>query len=630
LFEIVFVQDALNMAGPCYGASSYVNLFKGCVAMKRILCGVFFGLICTSAFSTSLQSSVDRIINQVDPKINMGIEVVDLNTGKTLYQRNASRTFIPASNMKLFSDAAALLILGPDYRFQSQLSTDATSLNKGVLNGSLYLHLSGDPSFTQEHLDALLAKVSSWGINQIKGNVILVSNHSVVDAYAPGLAVKDLTYSYGAPIAPVMFDENRLTVTVNPAWREGEPALVELNEPGESLILDNQVKTASKTAGCGISYKMEGENHLTVRGCVRVGQWAVQQRIAIRNPLRYAQELVKQRLAHLNIKLDGQVQLGNAPSSSLLLATHVSKPINQLMADTLKPSDNLYADSLFLHAAAKLQGMPLNWPQAQPVVKNFLQQQTGINLQNAVLTDGSGLSRQDLLTPEQTVNLLRFLHDRFPLSYEYIAALPVAGRDGTLQRRFRKITQQGLLRAKTGTMTGIMSLSGYLYTANAHTLAFSIFINTTPGTSPSISGRYRSLVESLCDFLLAQKPEDLPLGKMPNAHARVAFQQRPNQAERLQNQLSKWRRIESAVKKALSNQSVTVLFRKEQLVLIDHDADVNKVWSVLQTLSKKYSFSVALHGPSSPASNMQTPRLLWVNTASENNLRTWTVLESAG
>ncbi len=598
--------------------------------MKRMLSSVLFCLICAPVLSSSLQRPIDRIINQVDPNINMGIMVVDLNTGETLYQRNATQTFTPASNMKLFSDAAALLILGPDYRFQSQLSTDATSLDNGILNGSLYLHMSGDPSFTQHHLDELFSQLSTWGMTQIKGNVILVSNHSVVNAYAPGIVAKDLTYSYGAPIAPVMFDENRLTVTVNPAWRAGEPALVELNEPGASLTLDNQVKTADKNGKCGIDFKMEGDNHLTVRGCVRVGQWAVQQRLAIRNPLGYAQALVKNRLAHLNIKLDGQVQLGNAPTSSLLLASHASKPINQLMADTLKPSDNLYADSLYLHAAAKLQGKPLNWAQAQPVVKNFLQQQTGINLQNAVLADGSGLSREDLLTPTQTVGLLRFLHDRFPLSYEYISALPVAGQDGTLQKRFRKTTQQGLLRAKTGTMTGIMSLSGYLYTSNAHTLAFAMFINTRPGTKPAISGRYRSMVETLCDFLLAQKPTSFLVAKTPNAHARVAFQQSPNQADRLRSRQAKWRGLESAVKKALSDQAVTVLFRNEQLVLIDHGADVNKVWSALQTLSQKYSFAVSLQGQSSPTGSKQTPSLLWINNGVQDGLSTWTLRESVG
>lgn len=593
--------------------------------MKRILSRVFLCLICVPACSTSITQSVDRLINMVDPKINMGIDVVDLNTGKTLYQRNANRTFIPASNMKLFSNAAALLVLGPDYRFQSQLSTDAPSLDKGVLNGSLYLHLSGDPSFTQAHLDDLLSNLNTWGITEIKGNVVLVSNHSVVNPYATGIVPKDLMYSYGAPLGPVMIDENRVTVTVNPAWRVGDPALVELNEPGNGLLLDNQVKTSAKTTGCGIDFKMDGENHLTVRGCVHVGQWAVQQRLAIRNPLGYAKALVKQRLTHLNIRLDGQVELGSAPTSSLLLATHASKPINQLMADTLKPSDNLYADSLYLHAAAKLKGTPLNWAQAQPVVKAFLQQQTGVNLQNAVLTDGSGLSREDLLTPEQTVGLLRYLYMHFPLSYEYVAALPVAGQDGTLQKRFRKVTQQGFLRAKTGTMTGIMSLSGYLYTANAHTLAFSIFINTTRGTKPSVSGRYRSLVETLCDFFLAQQPSDFALTKIFNAHARVAYQQYPNQADRQRSRAAKWRGLEYAVKKALSDQAVTVLFRNDQLVLVDHGADVNKVWSVLQTLSKKYSFTVALQSQSSP---MGSPRLLWVNNANQNGLRTWTLHEA--
>lgn len=599
--------------------------------MKRILPGIVLCLICTAALSTNLQKSVDKLINQVDPNINMGMQVVDLNTGETLYQRKATQTFIPASNMKLFSDAAALLILGPDYRFQTQLTTDASSLDKGILHGSLYLHLPGDPSFMQRHLDELLSQLSTWGINQIQGNVVLVSNHNIVDAYAPGIAVKDLTYSYGAPVAPVMIDENRLTVTVNPAYRVGEPALVELNEPGAAIILDNQVKTAAKTSGCGIDYKMDGENHLTVRGCVRVGQWAVQQRIAIRNPLSYAQRLVKLRLEHLHIKLDGQVVLGSAPGSSLLLATHASKPINQLMADTLKPSDNLYADSLYLHAAAKLQGAPLNWPQAQPVVKKFLQQQTGISLDSAILTDGSGLSRNDLLTPQQTVGLLQYLHNRFPLAYEYISALPIAGQDGTLQRRLRKPTQQGLIRAKTGTMTGIMSLSGYLYTANGHTLAFAIFINTKPGTNPNISGRYRSLVDSLCDCLLAQQPNDKRITKALNSHARVAYQQHANSADIQRNQQSKWRRLEYAVKKALGDQAVTILFRNEQLVLIDHGADINQVWSILQTLRKNYSFTVTLQGKSTPSSgNKLMPRLLWVNTTNQSNLRTWILRESVG
>ena len=600
--------------------------------MKRILPSVILMIACSLAMATNLQKAVDTIINQADPNINMGMVVVDLNTGEILYRRNPTRPFIPASNMKLFSDAAALMALGPDYRFRSKLTTNATMVENDVLKGSIFLHLPGDPSLTQENVDKLLAQLSQWGIKRIQGNVVLVSNNSVVNAYAPGRTPSDFKYGYGAPVAPLVLDENRLTVTVNPAHRAGLAAFVEVNDQNSSLFLNNQVKTTATSKGCGVDFSMDDNNHLTVRGCVGVGQWAVQQRIAIRNPLRYAQDLVRQHLANLNIKLDGQVVLGNGPPSSLLLSTHVSKPINQLMADTLKPSDNLYADSLYLHAATKLHGTPLNWQEAQPIVKNFLQQQTGINLQNAILIDGSGLSRQDLLTAEQTVDLLRFLHGRFPLAYEYISALPVAGQDGTLQRRFRKPTQQGLLRAKTGTMTGVMSLSGYLYTANAHTLAFAIFINKKPGTSPAVSGRYRSMVDALCDFFLRQKPDNHQLAQTQSPYARVAFQQQPTEADRQRTKYAKWRQLESAVKRALQGQAVTVLFRNDQLVLKDQDADINTVWTILQNLRKKYAFAVALRGKSAPSGKSSTIMLLWLKTSNHDTVahRTWTIRESIG
>lgn len=598
--------------------------------MKRILSSIFLWSICTLSMATNLQREIDTIINRVDPNINMGIVVVDLNTGESLYQKNANKPFVPASNMKLFSDAAALIALGPDYRFKTQLTTDATALEQGYLKGSLYIHIPGDPSFAQEHLQTLLAPLTAWGVNRIQGNIVLVSNNSGVSPYAPGRATSDFRYSYGAPVAPIVFNENRLTVTVNPGYSVGQPAFIELSDPNASQFLNNQVKTAASSSHCGVDFNMDKDNHLTVRGCVGIGQWAVQQRIAILNPLRYTEDSIKAQLARLNIKLDGQVILGNAPPSSLLLSSHQSKPISQIMADTLKPSDNLYADSLFLHTAAKLHGSPQNWEQAHFTIKNFLQQQTGINLQSAVLKDGSGLSRQDLLTAQQTIDLLRFLHARFPLAYEYIAALPVAGHDGTLQRRFRKPFEQGLLRAKTGTMTGVISLSGYLYTANAHTLAFAIFINRTPKTRPEVAWRYRSLVDSLCDFLLQQRPDNRFYVQTQKPYARVAYQQQPTYAERQRAKYAKWRQLESSMKRALQGQPITVLFRNNQLVLKDQGADINKVWSILQSLNKRFLFTVALSSKTPPGGSRNNPLLVWIKTTNPDTAshRTWTIHES--
>lgn len=580
--------------------------------MKRIFLSTVFGLLNSIAFATSIQATVDALINKVDPAINIGVMVMDINTGETLYQRNPKRAFIPASNMKLFSEAAALLALGPDYRFKTELSTNANTLENGILQGSLFLHLPGDPTFTQEDLNKLLSHLSLWGIKRIEGDFIVASDTRLIDAYAPGWMVEDLRYSYGAPLAPLILDENRLTVTVNPAYQEKQPALVEVNHDKARLNVHNHVQTQPKSSGCGVDFNMNQENEITVRGCVGLGQWAIQQRMAIRNPLHYAQGVIKQQLSEQQIELAGDVRLNVMPRNTILLATHESKPISQLLADTLKTSDNLYADSLFLHAAAKLHGTPLNWPQAHSTLKAFLQTQTGIQLDSAVLTDGSGLSRYNQLTPEQTVRLLRFLHTRFPLAYEYIAALPIAGHDGTLQKRFRKPTEQGLIRAKTGTMKGVVSLSGYLYSANAHILAFAIYINGMPGTKPAISGRYRYLVDALCRFFLTQKPK-FHLFSSPNKpHARVAYQFNPLQSDLQRKKKAKWRSLESSIKQALKNQTVAVVFRPNELVLHDHSANMNQVWNILTNLRQKHAFSVVLDSQMSPTNSRQYPWLLWI------------------
>lgn len=596
--------------------------------MKRTLSGVLSGSLYSVLAFASIQSGADKLINQVDPNLNIGIEVVDLSTGTMLYQRNKDKSFIPASNMKLFSDAAALMVLGPDYRFRNKLSTSSSQLQQGVLKGSLFLNLSGDPSFSRDRLALLLDSLKGWHINRIVGNVIIDSSHAGVNPYAPGWMVADQVYSYGAPVSPVMIDANRMIVTVNPAATPGQPAVVEVDDDSGSIVLNNQVVTKEKGKRCGVDFSMDKDNRLTVRGCVAVGQWAVQQKMAIRNPLVYAQGLIRQQLIKANIVLEGQVMLGKAPSGSMLMATDTSKPIAQLMADTLKPSDNLYADSLFLHAADKLHGSPVNWGEAEPLVKNFLQQQTGINLQKAILTDGSGLSRNDLLTPNQTVSLLRFLYDRFPLSYEYIAALPVSGRDGTLQRRFKKPGQQDLVRAKTGTMTGVVSLSGYLYTANDHTLAFAIFINRLPGTSAAVAGRYRYVIDALCGYFLQQKPGN-NWAKVFTTYPRIKYQLSPTQAEQQRGRQARWRRLETQVKQALAGQSVTMLYRSNELVLNDNQADANRVMNSLQALRKKYPFSVALSSKSIPPAAGK-PFVFWMEASSlpSQVQRVWIIREA--
>jgi len=596
--------------------------------MKRTLTGMCLWALGAASFSATMQSSVDSLINRLNPHVNLGAVVVDLTSGETLFQRNADRLYIPASNMKLFSEAAALMVLGPDYRFKNQLSTNAGQLHAGVLQGDVYLHLSGDPSFNRDDLRNLLASLKQWNIHSIRGNVIIDSSLAGVNAYPPGWLTADLSYSYGAPIAPLMLDSNRLTVTVNPGSQAGAPAVVEVDDGGGAIALNNQATTKGDAKGCGVGFTLDQENHLTVRGCVGAGQWAVQQRMAIKNPLMYAQGMIKSELAQANIEISGQVQLGKAPVGALLLGTVYSRPLSQLMADTLKPSDNLYADSLYLHAAAKIHGSPVNWNDAQPIIKNFLELQTGIDLKKSVFTDGSGLSRYNLVTPKQMITLLQFLYQRFPLSYEYIAALPISGRDGTLQKRFKIPTQQGFVRAKTGTMTGMNSLSGYMYSTNGHTLAFALFINRLPGKS---AGPGRPLLDALCTFFLQQSPTSSRLARVFAPHGRLKFQLNPTQGELQRGHQARWRRLESQVRTALRGQAVNIVYRNNELLVTDNQADANRVWSALKSVGKKYPFAVALSDSNLTVKPAGRPMMMWMQPAAgqdNQGQRIWIIREA--
>jgi D-alanyl-D-alanine carboxypeptidase/D-alanyl-D-alanine-endopeptidase (penicillin-binding protein 4) len=595
---------------------------------SKILASCLLSLLSMISFGNSITNGIDALIQKTDSQIHMGIEVVDLTDGSILYQRAPSTPFIPASNMKLMSNAAAYLALGPDYHFTTKLSTHGAVLQAGALKGNVYITLDGDPSLTHEDLGALIQTLRFWGVKRILGQIVVVSNHNGISPYAPGIMQTDKRHAYGAPIAPVMLDNNRINITINPGSRVGELAVVEPSFLMKSLQLDNQVKTVSTPKKCGVGVSFASNNHLIARGCVGVGQWSLIQRLPIVNPWPYFQGVTLELLRQNGIQLDGQIVLGTLPAKTLLIAKHESKPIQAIMADTLKPSDNLYADSLFLHTAYRLSGREENWLQSEATVKSFLSKEMNMPLTDAKMVDGSGLSRLDKLTVHQTVTLLTFLHNRFPIAFEYMSALPIAGTDGTLLKRFKRPFEKGMIRAKTGTMTGIMGLSGYLYTQNGHTLAFAIFINRDSKTPASVAGRYRPLMDNIISYLVQQSPDGV--ATTPVAIQRMAtFEQKPNLAMREKIQMAKWRRIEWAVKKGLLGQSVQVLLRNKQLVIKDKGADINQVWSVLKRVNRSYPFAVILKSNRAPMLNSKDPTLLWIRQLSllSPNTRVWTISE---
>jgi serine-type D-Ala-D-Ala carboxypeptidase/endopeptidase (penicillin-binding protein 4) len=578
--------------------------------------------------ASSVSNAMNNLIRHHDPNVNMGMMVVDLTTGNTLYERQSKQLMVPASNMKLYSQAAAMLALGPEYEIPTRLSTDAKTLSNGRLNGSLYLHMPADPSFSHQALFNLLTQLKSLGIQEITGNVIIQSDLASVTPYAPGMTPKDEQYSYGAPVAPLILDENRLTVIVNPASKVGLPAVVETQSPAGVFEIDNQVITKDSPKGCGVSVMMDSMGKIHAKGCVVGGQMALQFKTPIKYPVAYLGEHVRYKLQKMGIAFHGDVKLGQMPASTIELAKHYSKPLSQLMGLTLKPSDNLYANALYLLAANYIRQSPSNWSQAQSAVRQFLQQETAIDMSNAVFGDGAGLSRFNRVTAFQTMSLLTYFYNRFPIAFEYISALPISGQDGTLKRRLNQPFQKGMIRAKTGTMTGIYSLSGYLISKNRHTLAFAIYINRRADGHNRI-GSYRNFIDSICSILLKSEPSNLhrPLFYATQANSKSKS---ITALEMSRRQQASWRNLEFLLKKQLRSQAVTVVYHPNELVILDRDSHDSVIWNAIKNIKAQRNIGVAVESLQAPHLGYDSLNFLWVQKPPQEPVSRRWIIRSKG
>ena len=470
--------------------------------MVTLLSIVFlFSEVCFGNVPRDIASDVRYLINQTDPYVYAGVVIQDVTTGKILYQRNAHQNFVPASNEKLYSAATALMVLGPHYRFQTPLYTDAKEVHPGTLMGNLYLQFSGDPTLKSTDLEHLIQEIKKLSIHAIAGNVILLPANYTLQGYGPGWSERDRELAYGAPVSPTIIDENKILVRAS-VLNHSNRASVQVFDPSKTVHVTNNVRTVYNRRLGAVRFELNWQNDLNASGYI-TPRYAAGEALALKNPMNYAQGVVIEALKKEGISFKGKVMTGARPKTFKLLATHTSAPLSEILTLTLKTSNNLYANSLFLKAAEVYLNGQASWQNAGFTVKKVLSQYAGLDLNQAVFMDGSGLSRDNRVTPWQTVHLLRSIHQQFPIRYEFITALPIAGKDGTLKRRMPSLARDSRVRAKTGTMQGVVSLAGYLTTANNHTLVFAFMFNAIPKRA-FYSWKYRALEDRLCEYLAKQ------------------------------------------------------------------------------------------------------------------------------
>lgn len=436
-----------------------------------------------------LSTAIDGVTNRTEfSRGRWGILVQALASASTLYSRDATKYFIPASNVKLLTTAAALQQLGTSFRIRTSVY--------GNSNGDLTVVGRGDPSLSDVQLTALAQQLRRRGVRQVN-QLTAVDNYFQGTAINPTWEWEDLLADYGVPVNSLILNQNTVAVKLLPQ-QLGQPLRVVWADAAvaERWQIVNTSVTAKpgEPASISISRKLPNSG-LTITGKLGIDAKPETLTFAVTNPSKSFLTRFHWALASAGINVTTIAPNSTQTTIDIRqrlamreLAAIVSPPLSQLLAQTNQQSNNLYAEVLLRTlgvsatpalAIASDSTAELGLQQVKVVLTKL-----GVNPDSYVLADGSGLSRHNLVSPEAIAQTLHAMA-KSPVASIYRASLPIAGVSGTLQHRFQGSAADGIVQAKTGSMSGVVALSGYIYPPNYEPLVFSVIVNQSdqPGAN---------------------------------------------------------------------------------------------------------------------------------------------------
>lgn len=445
----------------------------------RLLLALWLALAVLSGVQgEQLAQKIDQLLS--DPALNHGAQSVvvrSLKTGATIYERNVDLAMIPASNMKLIVSATALDRLGPDFTYSSRVYACGKVNPRGVVEGDLALVGGGDPILETGDLRDIAREIRCRGIKKVAGDVI-VDDYLFDDRrLGTGWAWDDLSYYYSAEISALNLNRNTVRVWIYPGKRPGEPAVVCLDPANSYMEIGSAPITGEPESQKAVwVFRTLGANVIRAGGSIPAGVRvsAPEAVVTVRDPAIYAGHVFVSELRKQGIVVLGNVKRKRLPGDAVLVCEHKSPPLSEILKLLNKPSDNLIAEVLLKTLGAVIKGSG-SVDSGREVEKEFLSA-AGVDISGVSIVDGSGLSRLNYLTARSLVDLLSFMyrHKHFKV---FLDSLPIAGVDGTLRNRMKGTRAQNNVRAKTGYVSRVSSLSGYLTTGSGEPLVFAILMN---------------------------------------------------------------------------------------------------------------------------------------------------------
>jgi serine-type D-Ala-D-Ala carboxypeptidase/endopeptidase (penicillin-binding protein 4) len=449
-----------------------------------------------------------------------GVKVVSLDSGKVIFEQNSQKLFSPASNSKLYTVALALDRLGADYRIKTSLYA-ATKPSAGVLQGDLIVFGRGDPTINARlynndiyaALEPLVTALTNAGVQRITGDLIGDDSYFHGPPYGAGWAWDDAESYYGAEISALTINDNSLQVMVKPGSKAGESCALTISPPTSYVTFSNRTETATNGVRRTISfYRPLEQNVIYVSGKLPLEIPTYNDDVTVHNPAGLFIAFFKEALARHGIKVEGKLRTVNWLERQaepihidklVELGSVESLPMRDIAREVMKPSQNLYTDLLLAHVGElhrTIQTSPNESSEELGIreLDKFLAE-ASVKKGNVFFEEGSGLSRNNLTTPNATIALLQYM-SRHKCAEVYLNSLPIAGVDGTLRGRMKGTAAAGNVRAKTGTLRWANSLSGHVATATGERLLFSIMLNRDPEPSRVARDEVDAIAIMLAEF----------------------------------------------------------------------------------------------------------------------------------
>ncbi len=411
--------------------------------------------------------------------------------------------------MKLLTTAVALTRLGPDFRYTSGLYWKGKR-KKNILEGDVFFRGSGDPTISERFQGKATAVFEGWadslkrqGVREIHGD--LVGDDSLFDdrSLGPGWAWDDEMIAFSARISALSFNDNCFEATLLPGKKAGDPAQILISPETAYIELTNALKTSSADGEPELEARRAfGSNRIVLSGRISLSSGPRRLRFSVANPALYAVTVLKEVFEASGIRVRGRaIDIGHSgkpvPDYGAMraIASRQSEPLGEIIEHVNKRSQNLYAELLFRTLGAIYRGRGTTKNSVEVVLESLAAM--GIPKDSLAVYDGSGLSRLNLVAPAQVVQVLDYM-SRHPYFEHYYRSLPAAGVDGTLIKRMRNTPAESNVRAKTGTLTHVAALSGYVTDGSGSLLAFSIMSNNSLGPSSEM----RTLQDAICERLV--------------------------------------------------------------------------------------------------------------------------------